>query len=76
VRLVDIMSSMQLGSYAEVALLLFLGAFGAIVVSVFWSRDTKEWERCCNLPLDGGENDTTAASGALTHRPHSGNQEP
>jgi cbb3-type cytochrome oxidase subunit 3 len=51
-RLSDIMSSMQLGAYAEVALLLFLGAFGAIVVSVFWSRQTAEWERCRNLPLD------------------------
>ena len=54
-RLSDIMSSMQLGSYAEVALLLFLGAFVAVVVSAFWNRDSAEWERCRNLPLDGEE---------------------
>ena len=32
-KLSDIMSSMQLSSYAEVALVLFLGAFGSIAIS-------------------------------------------
>jgi hypothetical protein len=58
---------MQLGSYAEVAMLLFLGAFVAIAVSVFWGRQTEEWERCRHLPLDATEDGPTVASGALTH---------
>jgi cbb3-type cytochrome oxidase subunit 3 len=63
-RLSDIMSSMQLSSYAEVALLLFLGAFVAVAVSLFWSRDTAQWERCRNLPLDDDEPSPTPRSRA------------
>ncbi|MEO8184185.1 MAG: cbb3-type cytochrome c oxidase subunit 3 [Deltaproteobacteria bacterium] len=61
-RLGDIMSSMQLSSYAEVALLLFLGAFVAVLISVVWSRQTEEWEHCRNLPLDDA--DPSPSSGA------------
>jgi hypothetical protein len=63
-RLSDIMSSMQLGSYAEVALLLFLGAFVAIALSVFWGRQTDEWERCRHLPLDGEEPSSVSLAAA------------
>ena len=59
-KLSDIMSSMQLGSYAEVALVLFLGAFGAIALSLLWSRKQEEWERYRHLPLD--ETDVTLPS--------------
>lgn len=65
-RLSDIMSSMQLGSYAEVALLLFLGAFVAVTVSVLWGGQTEEWERCRHLPLDATEDGATVASRSLT----------
>jgi len=51
-KLIDIMSSMQLSSYAEVALLLFLGAFGAIAISLLWNRKRDDWERYRHLPLD------------------------
>jgi len=63
-RLSDIMSSMQLSSYAEVALLLFLAAFVAIVISVVWSRPTAEWERCRNLPLDDADPSPTPGAPA------------
>jgi hypothetical protein len=59
-KLSDIMSSMQLSSYAEVALVLFLGAFGAISLSLLWSRKREEWERYRHLPLD--ETDITLPS--------------
>jgi hypothetical protein len=71
-KLSDIMSSMQLSSYAEVALVLFLGAFGAILISLLWSRKREEWERYRHLPLD--ETDTTLPSTDLkispSHRAH------
>jgi len=75
-RLSDIMSSMQLSSYAEVALLLFLGAFVAVAISVFWSRQDDEWERCCRLPLDPAEDGSPAAPGALTAATARGKHEP
>jgi hypothetical protein len=52
-KLSDIMSSMQLSAYAEVALLLFLGAFGAIAISLLWSRKHEDWARYRHLPLEG-----------------------
>ena len=56
-KLSDIMSSMQLSGYAEVAMLLFMGAFIAVSISLFANRDSAEWERCRHLPLDleGGD---------------------
>lgn len=51
-KLSDIMSSMQLSSYAEIALVLFLGAFGAITISLLWSRKREEWDRYRHLPLE------------------------
>jgi hypothetical protein len=52
VRLSDIMSAMQLGTYAEVALVLFLAAFLAIGVNVFLRRNADAWERARHLPLE------------------------
>jgi hypothetical protein len=75
-RLSDIMSSMQLSSYAEVALLLFLGAFIAVAVSLFWGRKSEEWERCRQLPLDGTEPSPSAACGAPTSAIAPGNHQP
>jgi len=65
-RLSDIMSSMQLSSYAEVALLLFLGAFVAVAISVFWSHSSEEWERCRHLPLDTRDDSLTGAQTSST----------
>jgi hypothetical protein len=62
-KLSDIMSSMQLSGYAEVAMLLFMGAFVAVSISLLRNRDREEWERCRHLPLDC-ESDASPA-----HRP-------
>jgi hypothetical protein len=51
-RLSDIMSAMQLGTYAEIALVLFMLAFAAIGANVFWRRNAAVWERARHLPLD------------------------
>ena len=51
-RLSDIMSAMRLGTYAEVALVLFMLAFLAIGVNVFRRRNAEAWERARHLPLE------------------------
>lgn len=51
-RLSDVMSAMRLGTYAEIALVLFIAAFVAIAVHVFSRRNAGEWERASRLPLD------------------------
>ena len=51
-RLSDIMSAMQLGTYAEVAMVLFMAAFAAIGVNVFLRRNAGVWERARHLPLE------------------------
>lgn len=75
-RLSDIMSSMQLSSYAEVALLLFLGAFVAIAFSIFPSRHTDAWERCRHMPLDGDEPRPDSAATTPTTLPATGSHQP
>ena len=50
-RLSDIMSAMQLSSYAEWALAIFLVVFGAVVVRVVcMSKDVQE--HAARLPLE------------------------
>lgn len=51
-RLSDIMSAMQLGTYAEVALVLFMAAFLAIGVNLFRQRNAGAWEQAHHLPLE------------------------
>ena len=68
-RLSDIMSSMQLAFYAEVALVLFLAAFAGIAVSLFWRRPSDEWERYRRLPLDGAEDGASTSTAIGTHEP-------
>jgi cbb3-type cytochrome oxidase subunit 3 len=51
-KLADVMSAMHLASYAEVALVLFLAAFAAILWHVFHSRNRDLWESARRLPLD------------------------
>lgn len=50
-RLSDIMSNLQLSSYAEAALLIFFCAFLAIAWSVF-SKPHDAWERSRHQPLE------------------------
>ncbi|MEZ4223690.1 MAG: cbb3-type cytochrome c oxidase subunit 3 [Polyangiaceae bacterium] len=54
-RLSDIMSAMQLHSWAELALLVFLAAFAAIVVHLLSPKRRAEFERAGRLPLDDSE---------------------
>lgn len=72
-KLSDIMSSMQLSSYAEIALVLFLGAFGAIAISLFWNRKREEWDRYRHLPLDDTDITLPSTDSKLSH-PHRAHQ--
>ena len=71
-KLSDIMSNLQLSSYAAIALLLFIGAFGAVAISLLWNRKREDWERYRHLPLD--ETDVTLPSTdsktSHSHRAH------
>jgi hypothetical protein len=51
-RLSDIMSAMHLGTYAEIALILFMAAFLVIAVNVFRRRNAETWEKARHLPLE------------------------
>jgi cbb3-type cytochrome oxidase subunit 3 len=53
-RLTDIMSGSGLSGYAIVALVLFMAAFIAIVVSIFLPSRKGEFDRAGQLPLDDG----------------------
>jgi hypothetical protein len=48
-KLSDVMSAMNLASYAEVGLVLFLGAFVAVVIDI--ARRGKDYDARGNLPL-------------------------
>jgi cbb3-type cytochrome oxidase subunit 3 len=56
------MSAMRLSSYAELGLLLFGGAFIAIVVYVLRTRESEDWEAARRLALGTAEEDATAAA--------------
>ncbi|HSR15262.1 MAG TPA: CcoQ/FixQ family Cbb3-type cytochrome c oxidase assembly chaperone [Gemmatimonadales bacterium] len=51
-RLSDIMSNAGLAGYAEIALVLFLVAFLAIAIRIFWPGRKKELDEISRLPLD------------------------
>jgi hypothetical protein len=51
-KLSDIMSNAGLSSYAEIALVLFLLAFLAVVVSLFLPSRQRTYERMRHLPID------------------------
>ncbi len=50
--LVDIMSAMRLHMYAEVALLIFLAMFLAVVIHVFRRNNEPRFESARFMPLD------------------------
>lgn len=51
-RLSDIMANAGLSGYAEIALVLFLVAFVAIVVRIFWPGRRREMDAASRMPLD------------------------
>jgi cbb3-type cytochrome oxidase subunit 3 len=62
--LTDVMSAAGLTSWTELALILCLITFAAIVVWVFFVRSKPSYDHLRNLPLnDGAEDPTTAAKG-------------
>jgi cbb3-type cytochrome oxidase subunit 3 len=52
VKLSDVMSAMKLAHYAEIALVIFLGVFLAVIVHVLRSEPKTRWERARYLPLE------------------------
>lgn len=53
-RLSDIMSGAGLSIYAEIALVIFFGAFIAIVIRTFMPSRRREMDEAARLPLDDG----------------------
>jgi hypothetical protein len=52
VRLTDIMSAMDLAVYPEVGLVIFLGVFAAVAVSVCGRGRRQEFERFASMALE------------------------
>jgi cbb3-type cytochrome oxidase subunit 3 len=54
-RLSDIVSHAGLAGYAEAALILFMIAFVAIVLRIFWPSRQREMDAMSRLPFEDGE---------------------
>jgi cbb3-type cytochrome oxidase subunit 3 len=52
VRLSDIMANAGLAGYAEIALLIFMAVFVAVVLRIFWPGRKAELEQAARMPLD------------------------
>lgn len=59
-KLSDIMSGAGLSTYAEIALVLFLLAFLAVVISLFLPGRQRTYERMRHLPMDPDSSDTVS----------------
>lgn len=60
-KLSEIVSAASgLAVYAEVALVLFLAAFAAIVTQVFSKQNRSEWKEAETMPLLDGSDDVVA----------------
>lgn len=51
-RLSDIMGAADLSAYAEVAMILFLAAFVAIVIAIFAPGRRQTYDAASRMPLD------------------------
>ena len=60
-RLSDVMSSAELTTWPEIALVIFLSVFVGIVVYVFLFRKKESWEHQRHLPLEDDPNDRHGA---------------
>lgn len=60
--LTDVMSAAGLTSWTELALVLCLITFTAIVVWVFFVRTRPSYDRLRNLPLEDGADELSAAA--------------
>ena len=61
-RLSDIMAGAGLSVYAEIALIIFLAVFLAIVLRLFWPGRKKAMDAASRMPLDD-EHPVTPRSG-------------
>ena len=71
--LVDIMSDMKLHMFAEVALVIFLAVFIAIVVHVFRKRNGAAFDSARYMPLD--DDNPQELRDPDEHKRHSGRAE-
>ncbi len=51
-RISDIVSNMNLATYPQIALVIFLGVFAAVAWRVFRNRHAQEYAEAARLPLD------------------------
>ncbi len=51
-KLSDIMSAANLSAYAEIAMVLFIAAFVAIVISIFRPGRQQTFDAASRMPLD------------------------
>jgi cbb3-type cytochrome oxidase subunit 3 len=51
-KLSDIMSAMNLASYAEVSLVIFMAVFVAVAIHLMRRGHTQAWNEASMLPLD------------------------
>ncbi|MDP1858549.1 MAG: cbb3-type cytochrome c oxidase subunit 3 [Gemmatimonadaceae bacterium] len=51
-RLSDIMGAANLSAYAEVAMILFIAAFVAIVIAIFAPGKQRTYDAASRMPLD------------------------
>lgn len=51
-KLSDVMGAANLAVYAELALVLFLAAFAAVLLWALWPGDGATWKRLGALPLE------------------------
>jgi cbb3-type cytochrome oxidase subunit 3 len=59
--LTDLMSGAGLSGYAVVALILFFGAFVALLGWIWWPSHRARWHDDARLPLDDSSPDTGAS---------------
>jgi len=62
-RLSDIMSQAGLAGYAEIALILFILVFVAVVIRIFRPGRKGEMDAAARLPLDDGDETTRRKDG-------------
>lgn len=65
-KLSDVMSAMGLETYAQIALVICLAAFAAVVISTLLRRNRQPFDRARRMPLE--PDDVTPAGAARESR--------
>jgi cbb3-type cytochrome oxidase subunit 3 len=66
-KLSDIVGNSGLSIYAEVALVLFLAAFVAIVWWVFRPAARRRWQHDAQLPFEDGSTPSSRSAAGVNH---------